>query len=46
VPEATIRQRFARSAEYLEKHYKRLVDEWYIWDSLEDEFRLAEAWND
>jgi predicted ABC-type ATPase len=46
VPEATIRQRFSRSAEYLEKHYKRLVDEWYIWDSLEDEFRLAEAWND
>jgi predicted ABC-type ATPase len=46
VPEATVRQRFARSADYLEKYYKRLVDEWYVWDSLEDEFRLAEAWND
>lgn len=20
--------------------------EWYVWDSLEDEFRLAQAWND
>jgi predicted ABC-type ATPase len=46
VPEATVRQRFARSADYLEKYYTRLVDEWYVWDSLEDEFRLAEAWND
>jgi hypothetical protein len=27
-------------------HYKGLVDEWYVWDSLEDEFRLAQAWND
>jgi predicted ABC-type ATPase len=46
LPEATIRQRFARSADYFERHYKRLVDEWYVWDSLEGEFRLAEAWND
>ncbi len=46
VPEATIRQRSARSADYFEKHYKGLVDEWYVWDSLEDEFRLAQAWNE
>ena len=46
LPEATIRRRFARSAGYFERHYKGLVDEWYVWDSLEDEFRLAEAWND
>jgi predicted ABC-type ATPase len=46
LPEATIRRRFARSAGYFERHYKGLVYEWYVWDSLEDEFRLAEAWND
>ncbi len=22
------------------------IDEWYVWDSLEGEFRLAEAWDD
>jgi hypothetical protein len=31
---------------YLETLYKSIVDEWYIWDSLEGEFRWAEAWND
>jgi predicted ABC-type ATPase len=46
VPEPTIRRRFAKSADYLESHYKSLVDEWYVWDSLEGEFRLAEVWND
>ena len=46
IPERTIRQRFAKSREYFEKHYKPLVDEWYVWDSLEDEFRLAHAWTD
>jgi predicted ABC-type ATPase len=45
VPERVIRQRFARSVAYLESHYKPIVDEWYTWDSLEGEFRLAEAWN-
>jgi hypothetical protein len=29
-----------------QKHYKSIVDEWYVWDSLEDVFRRAEAWND
>lgn len=46
IPEPVIRQRFAKSAAYLESHYKPVVDEWYIWDSLEGQFRLAEAWDD
>ena len=46
VPEEIVRQRFAKSVDYLESLYKPLVDEWYIWDSLEGEFRLAEAWDD
>ena len=46
VPENVIRQRFTKSAAYLESHYKPIVDEWYIWDSLEGEFRLARAWDD
>jgi predicted ABC-type ATPase len=37
VPEAIIRQRFAKSIEYLES-YKPLVDEWYVWDSLRASF--------
>jgi predicted ABC-type ATPase len=45
LPEGIIRQRFAKSAAYFERHYKGIVDEWYVWDSLENEFRLAEAWN-
>ncbi len=46
IPEATIRRRFALSLEYLNKLYKPIVDEWYVWDSLEGDFRLAEAWDD
>jgi len=46
VPEATIRQRFTKSLEYLEQLYKPIVDEWYIWDSLKGDFQLAEAWDD
>jgi predicted ABC-type ATPase len=45
IPESVIRQRFAKSVAYLESHYKPIVNEWYIWDSLEGEFRLAEAWD-
>ena len=45
-PEDVVRQRFAKSVDYLESIYKPLVDEWYIWDSLEGQFRLAEAWDD
>jgi predicted ABC-type ATPase len=46
IPETVIRQRFDKSAAYLESHYKPIVDEWYVWDSLEGEFLLAEAWDD
>lgn len=46
IPEAIIRRRYAKSLVYLEKVYKPLVDEWYIWDSLEGEFKVAEAWNE
>ena len=45
IPEATIRRRFGKSLSYLEILYKPLVDEWYIWDSLEGAFAFAEAWD-
>jgi predicted ABC-type ATPase len=45
IPEAVIRRRFGKGAEYLQKVYKSLVDEWYVWDSLEGAFALAEAWD-
>jgi predicted ABC-type ATPase len=43
IPEAIIRRRFVKSLRYLETIYKPVVDEWYIWDSLEGDFALAEA---
>jgi predicted ABC-type ATPase len=43
IPEEIIRRRFFRSLECLEQRYKRVVDEWYIYDSLEGDFRLAET---
>jgi predicted ABC-type ATPase len=46
IPEHTIRRRFAKSAEYLERLYKPIVDEWYIWESLEGSFRPLAKWND
>jgi predicted ABC-type ATPase len=46
VPEAVIRQRFSRSLHYFENLYKPLVDEWYVWNSREGDFQLAEAWDD
>ncbi len=45
IPEPIIRRRFSRSLECLEARYKPIVDEWYIYDSLEGDFSLAEAWN-
>ena len=44
IPEVTIRRRFAKSRSYLDAHYKPTVDEWYVWDSLEGSFKLAESW--
>lgn len=46
IPEAVIRQRFGRSDDYLNRLYKPIVDEWYVWDSLEGDFKLREAWDD
>ncbi|MEQ1616772.1 MAG: zeta toxin family protein [Terricaulis sp.] len=43
IPEPIIRRRFTRSLECLETRYKPIVDEWYIYDSLEGDFRLAES---
>lgn len=45
IAEQVIRQRFGKSFAYLETRYKPVVDEWYVWDSLEGEFQLAEAWD-
>jgi len=45
ISEDIIRRRFDKSLRYLEDHYKHLVDEWYIWDSLEGDFRLAQTWD-
>jgi predicted ABC-type ATPase len=46
IREAVIRTRFAKSLKYLDELYKPAVDEWYVWDSMEGEFRLAQAWDD
>lgn len=45
-PEDTIRRRFAKSLRYLELHYKPVVNEWYIWDSLEGRFEPRQTWKD
>ena len=45
IPESVIRRRFHKSALHLETIYKPLVDEWYVWNSLEGEFVPAEAWD-
>ena len=45
IPEDVIRRRYDKSLKYLQEVYKPLVDEWYIWDSLEAEFVLAESWD-
>jgi predicted ABC-type ATPase len=45
IPPETIRRRFEKSAAYFERLYKSIVDEWYVYDSLEGEFVLKEAWD-
>jgi predicted ABC-type ATPase len=42
IPEKIIRRRFEKSIAYLEGTYKPIVDEWYIYDSLEGNFRRSE----
>jgi predicted ABC-type ATPase len=46
IPPDVVARRFGRSLEYLEKYYKPVVDEWYVYNSLEGSFELAEAWNE
>ena len=45
IPEHVIRRRFIKSLDYLDKFYKPIVDEWYIWNSLEGSFEPSEAWD-
>jgi predicted ABC-type ATPase len=42
IAESVIRRRFEKSVVYLEKIYKPIVDKWYIWNSVEGSFALAE----
>lgn len=46
IPEAVIRTRHDKSLKYLDLLYKPIVDEWYVWDSLEGDFKMSEAWDD
>ena len=45
IPEQTIRRRFPQSLSNLEHIYKPIVDEWYVWESIEGGFVPAEAWD-
>jgi predicted ABC-type ATPase len=45
IPDEIVRRRFARSIAYFENTYKSLVDEWYLWDSLEGAFSLTDSWH-
>jgi predicted ABC-type ATPase len=45
IPETTIRRRFGRSRHYFETIYRSIVDEWYIWASLDGEFSLVSSWD-
>ena len=44
IPEDTIRRRFGKSLDYLERIYKPIVDDWYVYDSREGEFVLHASW--
>ena len=46
IPEYVIRRRFSKSLEYLEMRYKPIVDEWYIFESIEGSFQRAAAWDE
>lgn len=45
IPEEVIRRRFEKSMIYFETVYKPLVDEWYVRQSVEGTFTLAESWD-
>jgi predicted ABC-type ATPase len=44
IPQDIVRRRFGKSIRYFETVYKSIVDEWYVWDSLEGDFVLKESW--
>ena len=45
IPEDTVRRRFGRSLKYFEAIYRPIVDEWYVWASLEGTFVLINSWD-
>lgn len=45
IPEDTVRRRFGRSLRYFEAIYRSIVDEWYVWASLEGTFALINSWD-
>jgi predicted ABC-type ATPase len=45
IPEDAIRRRFDKSVKYFENSYKSIVDEWYVWDSIDGTFTLTESWD-
>lgn len=46
ISESVIQRRFDKSVEYFQRVYKPIVNEWYLWDSLDGEFRMIESWSD
>ncbi len=45
IPIDAIRRRFQKSLDNLENLYKPLVDEWYVWESIEGDFVPVSAWD-
>jgi predicted ABC-type ATPase len=45
IPEDVIRRRFEKSMNYFENVYKAIVHEWYVRESAEGAFVLAESWD-
>jgi predicted ABC-type ATPase len=43
ISEDIVRRRFMRGAELLEAAYKPIVNDWYIWNSLEGSFEIADS---
>jgi predicted ABC-type ATPase len=44
IPEGVVRRRFHRSLTCL-VHYKSLVNEWYVCDSIDGKFPIVDAWD-
>lgn len=45
IPAGAIDRRFQKSLDNLENLYKPLVDEWYVWESIEGDFVPVSAWD-